>query len=403
MQVLETFDNRRWLVSRETSHLPEPAARHESITVEVRGLRSKGVVTPGRPLAVHTPGGALTEPGEGFALVEPPEEGHVYRVEAAAVSVSRARLARVPVPKGKRYAALTQLGLGPAPKYIPYPLARLATDMPKALERTDWAHLFDLSWRLSKGVENELAVVRRVEDYLLSGRYRYTTKVRRPTNEPLLQFLFHTRAGYCQHFAGAAALLLRVAGVPSRVVVGFATGEQLDDRTWVVRDEDAHAWVEVYFPGVGWVPFNPTPASAPAVISAGLDPLRAGTRPPVGRGGSFPTLGGAAVLALLLVASCLFRRRRRPRTQLAELLVRLAPQPSGPSTTLRRLHLVLTEVGPATADLALVAERARFAGGDPTLPSHPGLRVWRALVSDVGLPRAFALALRGMAGTRTSA
>src|ERR1700744_3324540 len=99
------------------------------------------------------------------------------------------------------------------------------------------------------------------------GRYHYSTDVPPPTEEPLLQFLFHTHRGYCQHFAGAAALVLRVAGVPSRVAVGFATGEQIGSHTWAVRDEDAHAWIEVYFPSVGWVPFNPTPAAAAADIA----------------------------------------------------------------------------------------------------------------------------------------
>src|SRR6185312_3710172 len=77
MQVLEAFDNRRWLVARETSRLPEPAARRESIEVEVRGLRNHSVVSPGRPTAVHTKGGALVEPGDDFALTESPAEGHV--------------------------------------------------------------------------------------------------------------------------------------------------------------------------------------------------------------------------------------------------------------------------------------------------------------------------------------
>jgi hypothetical protein len=145
------------------------------------------------------------------------------------------------------------------------------------------------------------------------------------------------------------------------------------------------------------VPFNPTPASAPADISPGLDVLQAGVVPGAGSGRElFQFAGGAAALALIaLGATRLLRRRRGPRTDLAELLVRLAPQPSGPATTLRRLHLTLTEIGPATADLALVAERARFAGEAPVGPAHPGLMVWRALVADVGLRRALTTMLGG--------
>lgn len=399
MQVLEAFDNRRWLIAPETSRLPEPAAVHESIRVEVRGLRSKGVVAPGREFSVHSKGGTLATPGAGFMLVEQPEEGHTYRVVGTAIHANSFQLREIPVPTGRRYRSLTQIGLGPAPEEIPYPLSRLALDMPESLEGSDWARLFRLAWHLSGNVESELTIVRRVEDYLLrQERFHYTTDVEPPSTEtPLLEFLFHTHAGYCQHFAGAAALLLRASGVPSRVVVGFATGEKIAEHTWAVRDEDAHAWIEVYFPGVGWVPFNPTPASSPADISPGLDVLQGGILPASGSGRElFQLAGAAAALALLaLGAARLVRRRNGPRTELAELLVWLAPQPSGPATTLRRLHLTLTEIGPATADLALVAERARFAGDGPAGPAHPGLMVWRALIADVGLRRALTTMLGG--------
>jgi transglutaminase-like putative cysteine protease len=396
MQVLEAFDNRRWLVARETSNLPEPAAERESIKVEVRGLRSKGVVAPGHPYSVRTKGGALVQPGDDFSLVEQPEEGHTYRVKASAVHATTFELAEIPVPTGQRYHPLTQIGLGPPPDFVPYPLARLAVDMPKPLQGSDWARLFRLSWHLSAGVESELTVVRRVEDYLLrQERFRYTTDVGPPSAEPLLEFLFHTHAGYCQHFAGAAALLLRVAGVPTRVVVGFATGEQIGHNTWAVRDDDAHAWIEVYFPTIGWVPFNPTPASAPADISPGLDVLQARAAGPAAGGAALFELAGTAIALCLLIlaATRLARRRRGPRTQLGELLAWLAPQPSRPGTTLRSLHPTLTEIGPATADLALVAERARFATDSDAAP-HPTLMVWRALVADLGPGRALMLMLR---------
>jgi protein-glutamine gamma-glutamyltransferase len=404
MQVLEAFDNRRWLAAREDSHLPEPAARSHTVKVEVRGLRNRLIVSPGRIDSVHGTRGIVKEPGNGEALLETPSEGDTYVVKADTVNVSAARLARIPVPTARRYEPLTQIGLGPPPRYIPYPLAKLAQNLPEPLQGTDWGRLFRLSYRLSHGVETELAVVRRVENYLLAeGRYHYTTEVGTPGIEPLMEFLFHTHRGYCQHFAGAAALLLRVAGVPSRVVVGFATGEQIDHNTWAVRDEDAHAWIEVYFPGVGWVPFNPTPVAAPADVSPGLDLLQPSSASLAPGGGSLVQLiGGAALLlALLLAVARLARRRQGPRTQLAEFLVRLAPEPSGPRTTLRSLHPTLTEIGPATADLALVAEHARFAAAEPEEPSHPGFTVWRALIADVGLWRSLGLMLRAAAPGRT--
>ncbi len=402
MQVLEAFDNRRWLAAREDSHLPEPAARKHTVKVEVRGLRNRLIISPGRIDSVSGTGGVVMERGGGEGLPEAPSEGDTYRVEAESVNVSAARLARIPVPTGRRYQPLTQIGLEPPPRYIPYPLAELATDLPLPLRGTDWARLFHLVYRLSHGVESELAVVRRVEDYLLrEGRYHYTTDVGKPGLEPLMEFLFHTHRGYCQHFAGAAGLLLRVAGVPTRVVVGFATGEQIGKDSWAVRDEDAHAWIQVYFPGVGWVPFNPTPVAAPADVSPGLDLLQAGTAAPTGTGGGVVQfIGGAALLLVLLLAGArLARRRQGPRTRLTDLLVRLAPEPAGPRTTLRSLHPALTEIGPATAELALVVEHARFAAAGAQEPAHPGLTVWRALIADVGLRRSFGLMLRAGSGT----
>lgn len=76
----------------------------------------------------------------------------------------------------------------------------------------------------------------------------------------LVDFVNETKRGYCQHYAGAMALMLRLLGVPARVAVGFTSGEySSDDGEWVVRDNNAHAWVEVWFPDFGWIPFDPTP------------------------------------------------------------------------------------------------------------------------------------------------
>jgi transglutaminase-like putative cysteine protease len=76
----------------------------------------------------------------------------------------------------------------------------------------------------------------------------------------LVDFVNETKRGYCQHYAGAMALMLRLLGVPSRVAVGFTSGTYKNDSNeWVVQDTNAHAWVEVWFPDVGWIPFDPTP------------------------------------------------------------------------------------------------------------------------------------------------
>ncbi len=75
---------------------------------------------------------------------------------------------------------------------------------------------------------------------------------------PLVDFVEVTRAGYCQHYAGAMALMLRTLGIPARVAVGFTAGTWKAG-VWTVTDQQAHAWVEAWFAGYGWLAFDPTP------------------------------------------------------------------------------------------------------------------------------------------------
>jgi transglutaminase-like putative cysteine protease len=102
-----------------------------------------------------------------------------------------------------------------------------------------------------------------IEGYLRS-RFAYTLNLTgKPGDDPLAHFLFVTRAGHCEYFASAMAIMLRTLGIPSREVNGFLPGEYNDlAGDYIVRASDAHSWVEVYFPGSGWVTFDPTPAAA---------------------------------------------------------------------------------------------------------------------------------------------
>ncbi len=78
--------------------------------------------------------------------------------------------------------------------------------------------------------------------------------------DPLADFLFRAKTGHCEYFASAMAVLLRTQGIPSRVVAGFQRGEWNDlGKFFTVRQRDAHAWVEAFFNGVGWVTFDPSP------------------------------------------------------------------------------------------------------------------------------------------------
>ena len=80
------------------------------------------------------------------------------------------------------------------------------------------------------------------------------------SDDPIASFLFDTRRGHCEYFAAAMAVMVRSLGIPARLVNGFLTGEYNDiGKNYIVRASDAHTWVEIFFPGVGWVEFDPTP------------------------------------------------------------------------------------------------------------------------------------------------
>jgi transglutaminase-like putative cysteine protease len=102
-----------------------------------------------------------------------------------------------------------------------------------------------------------------------TGHFVYDTSVTgRHDTTYLLKFLTQTRLGFCQQFSSAMAVMLRAIGVPSRVAVGFAQGT-LNTRTgtYTVTTADAHSWVEVLFPGFGWIPFEPTPARSNTITT----------------------------------------------------------------------------------------------------------------------------------------
>ena len=103
---------------------------------------------------------------------------------------------------------------------------------------------------------------RSVESYLHS-HYGYTLDLSGPPQtDPLAYFLFTKRAGHCEYFAAAMTVMLRTLGFPARYINGFQTGEYNDIAgDLVVRASDAHSWVEAYFPGFGWLTFDPTPPS----------------------------------------------------------------------------------------------------------------------------------------------
>lgn len=141
--------------------------------------------------------------------------------------------------------------------------------------------------------------VKAIETYL-SESYTYTLAPGRtnPTKDFVEQFLFETKEGYCTYFASAMAVLTRCLGIPSRYVEGYKmpTSAHTGTSTYTVTGKEAHAWVEVYFEGAGWIMFEPTASYAPNLVYEMQDPgkeviasqneimIEIGDIPPTGKG-----------------------------------------------------------------------------------------------------------------------
>ncbi|WEL22742.1 transglutaminase domain-containing protein [Halorhabdus sp. BNX81] len=112
--------------------------------------------------------------------------------------------------------------------------------------------------RLTADSRTPYDAARTVRDWLRTNKaYSLNTSI--DTDEPIAdQFLFEVEKGYCQHFATTMVVMLRSQGIPARYAVGFAGGEQVNENQYLVTSDRGHAWVEVYFPDVGWVTFEPT-------------------------------------------------------------------------------------------------------------------------------------------------
>ncbi|KAA8787217.1 hypothetical protein ABIE27_005717 [Paenibacillus sp. 4624] len=190
--------------------------------------------------------------------------------------------------------------------------------------------------------------VQAVRSYLkANARYSLNTRMPPRGTDFVDDFLFVTRAGYCNHFSTAMVVLLRAEGIPARWVKGYAPGQadpQNPGRV-VVTQGDAHSWVEVYFPGVGWMPFEATPGfdSAQAVdaSAAGVASAQPGDGAPLPGAGSggleragawlaaharalvaapWPAATALAAAALLCAAAWACTRRLRPALRLGLLL-----------------------------------------------------------------------------------
>src|SRR5437762_3160108 len=144
----------------------------------------------------------------------------------------------------------------------------------------------DLAVRIASGKATAYDKAEAIETYL-RGAYKYSTVVKPAPagRDPVDYFLFDLKADFCEYFASSMAVMLREVGVPARVVEGFTAGELDPSNRYAVRELNAHAWVEAYFPQYGWIEFEPTPSELPfdRAENAGGDTANTDTRSPNGR------------------------------------------------------------------------------------------------------------------------
>ncbi len=150
----------------------------------------------------------------------------------------------------------------------------------------------ELAREIALDLDNPYDIAAAITTYLRTHiTYRETVPSQRPYGQdPVDWFLFDLREGYCNYYASAEVLMLRSLGIPARLAVGFAQGErESGSNVYVVRRNNAHAWPEVYFPGLGWIEFEPTVSEPPLNRPLGLDQSDASSalRPGALYGGGF--------------------------------------------------------------------------------------------------------------------
>ena len=267
---LPDFDGVLWKPSTEEGPVLEagnpvplgddPSGLTQPVTIDVTAdLAQKYVPTPYPVKSVAIPGRTVRfNPDTGTTYVDRPlEKGESYRVTASVVRPSAQDLrdagTAAPLENGKYL--YTGAGLG---------------------------EVDDLARRWTRGVPaNDFDRAMAIQDHLRSGAFTYTvdTPLHGGTRS-IIDFLTKSKAGFCQQFSTAMAVMLRKLGIQSRVVVGFAIGDRLPETgQYSIMTDAAHSWVEVYFSGWGWMPFEPTPTRVNPVTNAYTAPAPECTGP----------------------------------------------------------------------------------------------------------------------------
>jgi transglutaminase-like putative cysteine protease len=324
--VLDDFIGDRWTLGlpRPADSL-EPAAAlrprnqtRESVTVD--GLADSRLVGGSIPIRFGVGGAPFEQPERGFASLDQNlPRGFQYTVWSYSPRPSVAQLRR----SAPQYPAVIiregdLLDVGRGVSMPPFGAAdRAGTEEALLTVNPDlnpYVPLARLADQVAGGARTPYDAVARLENWFVSsGGFRYSNHPLE-ISPALVGFVTQTRAGYCQYFAGAMALMLRYLGIPARVAVGFGGGTwSPKGHGWIVTDRDAHAWVEVWFKGFGWLPFDPTPAvpgstRQPTLAGSAATPAGGGTDGPSGSANGAGARRGSGAVANKLSRQNGFRR-----------------------------------------------------------------------------------------------
>ena len=264
---LDSFDGRHWYNDNTDQVMFPPASYHRFIVPQGQGVKNR----PRRFLRYRV----LLSPVSTdvlFAAAVPEEIFGRLRM----LSLDQTRSLHNPQHFGSpiQYEVISRVGLPPpaqlraAPARYTEEMRFLYLRLPPRLD----PRIKALAEKLTAQAANNYARAIAIQNYL-RNHFGYTLNPSGiQSSHPISSFLFKAKKGYCEYFASAMAIMLRTLGVPARLVNGFQTGSyNRVGKDFVVRARDAHSWVEVYFPGYGWIPFDPTPPDPNPVIPSELD------------------------------------------------------------------------------------------------------------------------------------
>jgi transglutaminase-like putative cysteine protease len=242
---------------------PQPAGRTVKETFDIRDLETTFFFVGGRArsITLGAPAFVAVTGVQALKQFSPLDAGSHY---AASVFLPELKASDL-VGQGSVYSFTVMHSRSlPFPRIVDlrgHDAGRQWRDLMSWGARLEWLPLYRLNRRIVGKASDPYEITLRIEGFLRAD-YRYSlTPPKTDYASPYAAFLFKTKTGYCQHFAGAMAVLLRFNGIPARVAQGFTTGTEISQGTYLVSRNDAHAWVEVYFPRAGWIPFDPTPGN----------------------------------------------------------------------------------------------------------------------------------------------